>query len=214
MRKGKIGLTYTFYASLAFVLMLFGVIFENIFSPMTMLLLLTGFVVVVEKDEWASRQCLQAFLLCFGYIIMDNFAPSFGTSVLDDILQYLNPAQWVSAIIWFVLWVIMMIFTIMGLVRVRKGQEANIPIVSKIAYKAFGYVQQSAPPVYTAQQGQPYPPQAPPPYQPQAPMGGQPPMNNMQSQPPQQPPMGQQPGMPLQNQPGQQPPMPPMPPQE
>ena len=55
MRKGKFGICLWFYAALAFVLA---------FLQQSMLcILLLGFVIVAERDEWTSRQVMQATFL-------------------------------------------------------------------------------------------------------------------------------------------------------
>lgn len=56
MEKGKLGIRLSFYAVAAFILAFLG------YS--TVLALLAGFVLIVEKNEWASRQVIQAFFLC------------------------------------------------------------------------------------------------------------------------------------------------------
>ena len=55
MEKGKLGIRLSFYAVAAFILAFLG------YS--TVLALLAGFVLIVEKNEWASRQVIQAFFL-------------------------------------------------------------------------------------------------------------------------------------------------------
>ena len=52
MRKGQFGITYVCYAVIAMILAWFG--------QTLALVLLTAFMIAVEKDEWASKQCLQA----------------------------------------------------------------------------------------------------------------------------------------------------------
>ncbi len=57
MQKGKYGLYLWFYAALAFILAILG---------QTLLCgLLLGFVIIAERDEWLTRQVIQAFCLCF-----------------------------------------------------------------------------------------------------------------------------------------------------
>ena len=56
MNKGVTGITYTSYAVGAFLLALC--------NQTLILALLLGMVLVIEKDEWCSKQVLQAFLLC------------------------------------------------------------------------------------------------------------------------------------------------------
>ena len=55
MRKGKFNIVLPFYAIVGFVLAMLG--------QVLLCGLLLGFVLVAERDEWASRQCMQAFFL-------------------------------------------------------------------------------------------------------------------------------------------------------
>ena len=64
MEKGKLGIRLSFYAVAAFILAFLG------YS--TVLALLVGFVLIVEKNEWASRQVIQAFFLCIFANIVDG----------------------------------------------------------------------------------------------------------------------------------------------
>ena len=67
MQKGKFGVCLWFYAVLAFVLAFLG---------QTLLCgLLLGFVILAEKNEWLSKQVMQAFFL--------TLASSLVGSVLD-----------------------------------------------------------------------------------------------------------------------------------
>ncbi|MFV0412923.1 MAG: hypothetical protein ACK5L3_06570 [Oscillospiraceae bacterium] len=157
MRKGKFGITYTFYAVLAFVLALFGL------STLSGLLL--AFVIVTEKDEWATRQCMQAFFLTFVSSIASAFSSAFYS--LGSSLSYTGALYSVigvlSSVIAGIINILVLIFVIIGLVNVAKGKEANVPLLSKLAYKAFGYIPQPAPVAPAPQYGNPM--QQPPQYQ-------------------------------------------------
>ena len=175
MRKGKLGVTYTFYATLAFVMALFG--------NATLTGLLLAFVLLVEKDEWTSRQCMQAFFLTF----VSSVAAIISSALLGvgSVMAFLAlGTSLIVGIISGIISILVLVFSIIGLVNVTKGKEANVPLLSNWAYKAFGYVQQAQP---TAPVVQPMPPMqqqfgAPPPQQPFA--AQQPPMA-----PPMQPPV-------------------------
>ena len=55
MRKDRFNICISFYAVLAFVLAILG---------QTLLCgLLLGFVIVIQKDEWLTKQVMQAFFL-------------------------------------------------------------------------------------------------------------------------------------------------------
>ena len=63
MQKGKLGICLWVYPLLAFLLAIFG-------QPL-MCLVLFLFALGAEKDEWAARQTLQAFLLALVSSLMD-----------------------------------------------------------------------------------------------------------------------------------------------
>ena len=63
MQKGKLGICPWVYPLLAFLLAIFG-------QPL-MCLVLFLFALGAEKDEWAARQTLQAFLLALVSSLMD-----------------------------------------------------------------------------------------------------------------------------------------------
>ena len=69
MQKGKLGICLWVYPLLAFLLAIFG-------QPL-MCLVLFLFALGAEKDEWAARQTLQAFLLALVSSLMDYV---FGTA--------------------------------------------------------------------------------------------------------------------------------------
>lgn len=74
MTKGKFGIYLWFYAVLAFLLVFLG---------QTLLCgLLLGFVIAAERNEWLSRQVIQAFSL--------SLAVSVVTGVLDIIQRFLS----------------------------------------------------------------------------------------------------------------------------
>lgn len=187
MRKGKLGVVFNAYAVLAFVFILFG--------QWLWCALLTGVVLVVEKDEWTSRQCFQALFLSLMYGVVDGIESSFTMFNSGFMSVVTAPLAVVGGVIGFLLWLPLFIFNIMALVRVSKGEEANVPLASKWAYKVFGYM----PAVQQPQYQQPYAPA-------QAPQAGYPqqapPMGAPMQQRPMAPPMPpQNPGMPpMQNQ--------------
>lgn len=164
MEKGKLGIKLTTYAVIAFVLAIFG--------QMLLCGLLLGFVLLVEKDEWTSRQCMQAFFLTFlnGIVGGISTVGSLGNSLFGGFTYYSDfyyGGAWntVFGVLAGIVAIVVFVFEIIGLVHVVKGQEANIPVFSGWAMKAFGRVQQKAAPppqqYYNQgypQQGQPVPP--------------------------------------------------------
>ncbi len=171
MKKGKFGVCLWFYAVLAFVLAFLGQVLLGA--------LLLGFVIATEKDEWLTRQTIEALCISiFASVIGDILSmvsrvfssiPFVGSTV-SDVFSWLN---------WFVS-VAVLVFVIIGIVQTAKGKDASIPVFSSIAYKAVGLVKQK--PVYHQPANGQYP---------QQPMNGQYPQyqspQNPQYQPPQNP---------------------------
>lgn len=138
MEKGKYGVRLSFYAVAAFIFAILG------YS--TALILLTGVVIVGEKNEWAGRQAIQAVCLQFVSGVVSAFfglfdffyrIPIFGT-VWGTIVSIVES----------VLAIIILIFAIIGLVRVAKGKEAGVPLADKFANWAYGKITVKPQPVY------------------------------------------------------------------
>ena len=174
MRKGKLGLVLCLYPILAFACV--------IVSQPLLCALIFAFVLLTERDEWTGRQTLQALIL------------SAVTALVRELLVYgLFPPysgffQMVSVALGAIsalVYLVAIILSILAILRVMKDQEAGLPLLSGLAYKAYG-----------KRKPQPMPGQYPPPY------GAQPPY----APPYQQPPYPPQPGP-------YQPPQPPVPPQ-
>lgn len=177
MEKGKFGVRLSFYAVLAFVLVIFG--YD------TLLFLLLGVVLIGEKNEWACRQVIEAVCLSFVLNILSavfgifDFAyriPFVGTAwgtIVDVFTSLAEVAIWVFAVI--------------AIVKTAKGKEAGVPLADKFANWVYGKVVVKPQPVYQQ-----------PVYQ--QPVQGQP----VYQQPVQQP-AYQQPAQPAYQQPVQQP---------
>jgi uncharacterized membrane protein len=130
MEKGKLGIRLCFYSTLAFVLAFLG------YS--TLIFLLAGVVLIVEKDEFTTRQVIQAFclaivnsLLSSVLGILDFFyrVPNVGT-IWSTLVSVLNS----------VISLVVFIFCILGIVNAAKGQDANIPLASNFANWAYGII--------------------------------------------------------------------------
>ena len=84
-----------------------------------------GFVIVAEKNEWLTRQVIQAFFLT---IIV---------SVINAVLDLLNifgnvpivgtAIGVVFNVISTIVSIVVLVFVIIAMVKVVKGQEANMP---------------------------------------------------------------------------------------
>ena len=185
MKKGTFGIKLSFYAVLAFVLAFLG---------QTLLLgLLLGFVIVAEKDEWMTRQTMQAFFLTIAVSVIQgalslisklfSWIPTLGSisvgSIVSALFGWINWAVSVAALV----------FIIIAVIKVAKGNEANIPVFASLANRAYGIVKEKPvyqqPQQYTQYPQQPQPPQYPqysqqPPQYPQYPQQTIPPQNPQQ----------------------------------
>lgn len=194
MRKGKLGVVVCLYPILGFVCVILN-------QPL-LCALIFGFVLVAERDEWAGRQTLQALgLSAIAVVLRELLVYSVNLfPVYIDFFHFLSTAfGTLSALVYLAA----IITSMVAITRVMKDQEASLPGLDRLAYRAYGKqkprpIPGQYPPPYGVQPpyahpyqqpGQPYPPQ-PGPYQqpPQAPQQPQPPV------PPQNGP--QQPGGP------------------
>lgn len=149
MEKGKLGIRMAFYAVAAFVLAILG------YS--TALFLLAGVVLVYEKDEWASRQVIQAICLMMVSSIV---------SVVFDVLGFLDWTRWAEYgsflykmgniwghfqdIVFYMLGIAVYVFGFLAILKVAKGKEAGVPLANKFANWAYGKVVEKAAPAPVA----------------------------------------------------------------
>ncbi len=136
MQKGKYGICLWFYAAIAFILAILG---------QTLLCgLLLGFVIIAERDEWLSRQVIQAFCLCFFSALVNTVLGIFDP--LERIPLIGSVFSVILGIISGVISLLILIFAIIALVNVCRGKEAGVPLAKKFAHRAYGFVEQK---VYT-----------------------------------------------------------------
>lgn len=171
MNKGKFGINLSFYAVLAFILV--------IFDQDLLLFLLAGATIFAEKDEWASRQVIEAIMLCFVNSIISAFFGLF--SFMNRIPIIGTVWGTIISVVEGLFSIAILVFAIIAIVNTAKGKEANVPLASKFANWAYGKVVVKPQPVYYQQpmQGQPM----------QQPVQGQPMQQPVQGQPVYQQPM-------------------------
>lgn len=147
MEKGKFGIRFAFYGVAAFALAIFG--------NYTALLLLAAAAIFVEKDEWASRQVIQALCLyTLPYLVnaafdVLGFFNWFGWSSNDIIYGIYRGFSRVESIVSFIVNIAVILFAFMGIMKNAKGQEAGIPGAEKFAQWVYGKV--APKPVYVQQ---------------------------------------------------------------
>ncbi len=130
MRKDRFGICLSFYAVIAFVFTILG--------QTTLGAMLLGFVILVQQDEWLTRQVMQAFLLTLCYSLLSAVLSLFQFLYSIPILGAV-----VSSVIGFVsgiIWLVLLIFALIALFNVAKGKDAGVPLCKSFADKAFGLV--------------------------------------------------------------------------
>jgi len=128
MTKGKTGLSLAFYAVFAFLLALIG--------QTTLCGVLLGFVILVEKDEWLTKQVIQAFGLTICLPVVRDILDA--VNIVSKVPVLGNLTSGLFSLIISIISIIIFIFIILALTKVAKGKDANIPLFSKIADWAVG----------------------------------------------------------------------------
>ncbi|MEG0832745.1 MAG: zinc ribbon domain-containing protein [Oscillospiraceae bacterium] len=145
MKKGKIGIYPWFYAALAFI--------ACMFNQALVVAVIVLFAAAFEKDDWLNRQDFQALGLVLVYNAVKyiwDLAAGFLMLVLKHRESFLTVLSWMTTLIFPA---ILVSLSALGLFRVLKGSEAQIPGISIIVLKAYGFVAQK--PTYAqAQQPQ------------------------------------------------------------
>ena len=134
MKKGNLGISLVFYATLGFVLALMG---------QTLLIgVLILFVLFTEKDEWTVRQLIVAIMLLFLKYIMEFVISSVDTYVPYDAEVMNTLIKVAHTLVDITIWTL----AILGIISVKDGKDANIPLATSVANLAYGKV--AVKPVY------------------------------------------------------------------
>ncbi|NLV48858.1 MAG: hypothetical protein GXY22_09420 [Clostridiaceae bacterium] len=157
MSQGKYGLNFKAIAIIAFVLAFFNL-------P-TLVVLFLAYAVLLEKDQWLSRQTFQAFYLNIVYIVATTvigwiftaFNAFFG---LFNWYSVINVFSGIHSVIRFLLNIALFVFALIAILKLAKGNDAQLPVLSDLADRTLGIFQkkEKAQPAYQA-------PPATPPYQ-------------------------------------------------
>lgn len=173
MRKGTFGVVLCLYPILAFA----GVILN---WPL-LCAVCFAFALLVEKDEWTGRQTLQALALSLVVYGARHLA-SWGLELLPDLSGLHDLAGTALGIFVNLVYLAAIVCSVVAILRVGKDQEADLPGLSELAYRAWG-----------KRKPRPFPTNPYQPPHPGQPQPGQPPYyGGPQQTPP--PPYGQQPG--------------------
>ena len=130
LTKGKFGISPVAVAVLAFC-------FAVMEQPLAVLLI-CGFALLAEKDEWLSRQTLQALLLVVVFYIasmitglvfgfLGGFFLGAGFYRASSVMTSINVG------IDGILGLGLLVFTVIAIVRVLRKEDAGIPWISKLA---------------------------------------------------------------------------------
>lgn len=130
MKKGNTGINLYFFAAFAFILVLIG--------QTSLCGMLLGFVILAERDEWLTKQVIQAFGLtvCTAFVGKILSSLSFFNSI-----PFIGPVFYgVFGFISGIVNLLFLILAIIAIVRVMKGTDAGIPLLQKFANWAYGTV--------------------------------------------------------------------------
>lgn len=131
-KKGRFGLSLLVYPVAAFACI--------ILKQPTLCIAVCALAIFLERDEWAGRQCLQAVCVAAILWIFGTVVPWLAT--LLGIIPVLGTIALIVANVLHVLIYMAAIFlSILGIIRTSKGQEADLPIFSELAYRAYGKLQ-------------------------------------------------------------------------
>lgn len=167
MRKGKFGVVLCLYPIVGFACVILN-------RPL-LCAAVFALALIAERDPWTGRQTLQAFALSAATAILRKVLTFVihlfpGDYYSWGVLRYFSVALGALSALVYLLAIVV---SVLAITRVMKDREADLPLLSDLAYWAFGLRKprpvpgQYPPPPF--QQSQP----VPPPYQ-QGP-AGQPP---------------------------------------
>ncbi len=135
MKKGKYGVAHGVVAAAALA-------FAILKMP-TLVALVLAYALLAEKDEWLNRQTLYAFILSVSYYLID-LVISGGFGALTRVIGWfrfyrlLEFASGAQVVLQTALYILLIAACVLALVRVVKGKDAGIPLVSKLVDLATG----------------------------------------------------------------------------
>lgn len=130
MTKGKFGLSFSAIAVIAFG-------FAALRQPQSVLLVV-GFALLAEKDEWLNRQAMQALLLTIAYYLTElvtgwlfgGLARFFGWVKLYGAADAMST---VGSYVDGALYLALIVFSVLAVLRVIRGKDAGLPFIAKMA---------------------------------------------------------------------------------
>jgi len=130
MTKGKFGLSFSAIAVIAFG-------FAALRQPQSVLLVV-GFALLAENDEWLNRQAMQALLLTIAYYLTElvtgwlfgGLARFFGWVKLYGAVDAMST---VGSFVDGALYLALIVFSVLAVLRVIRGKDAGLPFIAKMA---------------------------------------------------------------------------------
>jgi hypothetical protein len=143
MTKGKYGLSMIAVAILAFVLAFFGFL--------EALILFLAFALILEKDQWLSRQVFQAFYLRLAYSVLLTVIGWFFTAInaffgLFDAYRIINAFNGIHNVIRFLLHIGLFVMALVAVLKLAKGNDAGLPFISNLVDATFGLIKKKTKP--------------------------------------------------------------------
>lgn len=140
--KGKFGLSLAAVSVVAFG-------FAVLQQPQSVLLVV-GFALLAEKDEWLNRQALQALLLTIGYymvtlisgLVFGGLAQFFRWVGIYRAASALNT---VNTVVGGLLYIVLVVFAVLAILRVLRGKDAGLPFLAKMVGGDFEGALQKSP---------------------------------------------------------------------
>ena len=123
MTKGKFGIYLWFYAVLAFILVFLG---------QTLLCgLLLGFAIAAERNEWLSRQVIQAFSLSLAVSLITgilDFVQRALYGLLSEITYVGSGFNTVFDVLDGIISILVLVLVIIAIIKVAKEQDSRIVV--------------------------------------------------------------------------------------
>ena len=146
MTKGKYGISLVAVAIVAFFLAFFGLL--------EALVLILAFALILEKDQWLSRQVFQAFYLRLAYVAAVTVIGWVFTAI-NALFGLFNAYRVISFfsgfhnVVNFLLQVGLFVLALIAVLRLAKGKDAGLPLISGLVDATFGLIKPKEKPVQT-----------------------------------------------------------------
>ena len=94
-------------------------------------------MLLAERDEWTGRQTLQALILSAVTALVRELLV-YGASLFPPYSGFFQMVSVALGALSALVYLVAIILSILAILRVMKDQEAGLPLLSGLAYKAYG----------------------------------------------------------------------------